>query len=132
MRNATHTPTIPGPVEIHAGTLYMVYQYRSNVIDHDGSYFDFFFTYVYNTRRGRWEIDIIQLPSYRGRSKALSIVHMIESDRGGYMICVAEDHKLTSLDAAKKLSMGWGDLQAEYIKTGVTPDQQILRNHGQR
>jgi hypothetical protein len=25
--------------------------------------------------------------------------------------------------------MSWADLQAEYIKTGVTPDDQIRRNH---
>lgn len=128
MRNATHTPTIPGPVEIRPGTLHLdYYQYRSRVIDYNGSYFDFFLRYINCGRY--WEIDILQLPNYRGRSTSAGIIHTLPSARGGRKICVAEGHEPRSEYDAKKLSMAWCDLQAEYIKTGVTPDQQIARNH---
>ena len=134
MTNSSSSHPAPGPVEIRPGVLCRQwYLYRSKVIDSDGSYFDFRLAYVsvYNPERGvnYWEIDIISLPSYRGRNTSAATIHTLPSDRGGRKICVAEGHEPRSEWAAKKLSMAWCDLQAEYIKTGVTPDQQIARNH---
>lgn len=123
-----HRISIPDPVEIRPGILCRgFYQYRSRVIDFNGSYFDFFLSYV--DCGPYWEIDILQLPDYRGRSTSAGIIHTLPSARGGRKICVADGHEPRSESAAKKLSMAWCDLQAEYIKTGVTPDQQIARNH---
>ena len=100
--------------------------YRSRVTD-SGRYFDFKFNYV--NLGSYWEIDIVDLPNYRGRSTSAYIIHTLPSDRGGKKICVATGHEPRTEKDAKKLSMSWADLQAEYIKTGVTPDEQIRRNH---
>ena len=123
-----------GAVELQSGILCVDYLngslknilYRSKVTDY-GRYFDFVFNYV-NVGR-YWEIDIARLPDYRGRSTSAYIVHTLPSDRGGKKICVATGHEPRTERDAKKLSMSWADLQAEYIKTGVTPDEQIRRNH---
>ena len=134
MKNSSLSHPAPGPVEIRPGVLCRQwYQYRSKVLDYDRSFFDFFFSYVrvYNSERGvyYWEIDIIQLPNYRGRRTDAYIIHTLPSERGGKKICVAAGHEPRTESDALRLSMSWGDLQAEYIKTGVTPDQQIARNH---
>ena len=100
--------------------------YRSKVTDY-GRYFDFVFNYI-NVGR-YWEIDIVRLPNYRGKDTSASIIHTYPSARGGKKICVATGHEPRSERDAKKLSMSWADLQAEYIKTGKTPDTQIRENH---
>ena len=100
--------------------------YRSKVTDY-GRYFDFVFNYI--NLGGYWEIDIARFPDYRGRNTSASIIHTLPSDRGGRKICVATGHEPRTERDAKKLSMSWADLQAEYIKTGRTPDQQIQANH---
>lgn len=123
-----------GVVELQDGVLCTDYLdgtlrnilYRSRVIDH-GRYFDFMFNYI---NLGQyWEIDIVRLPDYRGRSTSASIIHTLPSDRGGRKICVASGHEPRSERDAKKLSMSWADLQAEYIRSGKTPDTQIRENH---
>lgn len=123
-----------GAVDLQPGILCVDYLYgnlrnilyRSKVTDH-GRYFDFVFNYI---NLGRyWEIDIARLPDYRGKNTSAYIIHTLPSDRGGRKICVATGHEPRSERDAKKLSMSWADLQAEYIKTGVTPDDQIRRNH---
>lgn len=112
-------------VDYLVGSLHNIL-YRSRVTDY-GRYFDFVFNYI--NLGGYWEIDIVSLPDYRGRSTSASIIHTLPSDRGGKKICVATGHEPRSERDAKKLSMSWADLQAEYIKTGKTPDQQIRENH---
>lgn len=123
-----------GAVELQDGVLCTDYLdgtnrnilYRSRVTDY-GRHFDFMFNYV---NRGRyWEIDIVRLPDYRGRNTSASIIHTLPSDRGGRKICVASGHEPRSERDAKKLSMSWADLQAEYIRSGKTPDTQIRENH---
>lgn len=100
--------------------------YRSKVTDY-GRYFDFVFNYI--NLGNHWEIDIVQFPDYRGRNTSPYIIHTQPSSRGGRKICLAVGHEPRSERDAKKLSMSWADLQAEYIKTGKTPDQQISENH---
>lgn len=100
--------------------------YRSRVTDY-GRYFDFVFNYI--DLGNYWEIDIVRLPDYRGRDTSAGTIHTLPSSRGGRKICLATGHEPRDERAAKKLSMSWADLQAEYIKTGVTPDEQIRRNH---
>ena len=123
-----------GAVELQSGILCVDYLngslknilYRSKVTDY-GRYFDFVFNYI--NVGGYWEIDIARFPDYRGRSTSAYIIHTLPSDRGGRKICVATGHEPRTERDAKKLSMSWADLQAEYIKTGRTPDQQIQANH---
>lgn len=121
-------------IDIQSGTLCVDYLngslrnilYRSKVTDY-GRYFDFVFNYI--NLGGYWEIDILSFPDYRGRNTAASYIHTLPSERGGRKICVATGREPRTERDAKKLSMAWADLQAEYIKTGVTPDEQIRRNH---
>ena len=120
-------------VELQPGMLCVDYligirscKYYSKVTDH-GQCFEFEFKYVDLGRY--WEIDIVKLPNYRGRNTSAYIIHTLPSNRGGKKICVATGHEPRTERDAKKLSMSWADLQAEYIKTGVTPDEQIRRNH---
>lgn len=123
-----------GPVELQPGILCVDYLYgslknilyRSKVTDY-GRYFDFVFNYI--NVGSYWEIDIVRFPDYRGRSTSAYVIHTLPSDRGGRKICVATGHEPRSERDAKKLSMSWADLQAEYIKTGKTPDDQIRDNH---
>lgn len=123
-----------GAVDLQPGILCVDYLngslrnilYRSKVTDY-GRYFDFVFNYI--NVGGYWEIDIARFPDYRGRSTSAYIIHTLPSDRGGRKICVATGHEPRTERDAKKLSMSWADLQAEYIKTGRTPDQQIQANH---
>lgn len=123
-----------GAVDLQPGLLCVDYLngslrnilYRSKVTDY-GRYFDFVFNYI--NVGGHWEIDIARFPDYRGRSTSAYIIHTLPSDRGGRKICVATGHEPRTERDAKKLSMSWADLQAEYIKTGRTPDQQIQANH---
>lgn len=123
-----------GPVDLQPGILCVDYLngslrnilYRSRVTDY-GNYFDFIFNYI---KVGNyWEIDIVRLPYYRGRDTSAYIIHTMPSARGGRKICVAGGREPRSERDAKKLSMSWADLQAEYIKTGKTPDEQIMANH---
>jgi len=120
------------PAEIRPGTLCVDYLdgcltnilYRSRVTDY-GSFFDFVFNFVWVGNF--YEIDIVSLPDFRGRETGSARNHWLSSDRGGRKICIASGHEPRNEKAAKKLAMAWADLQAEYIKTGVTPDQQINR-----
>ena len=86
-----------------------------------GLYFIFNFVKVGNI----WEIDIVSLPDFQGRATASAINHWLPSDRGGRKICVSPGHEPRTERKAKDLAMAWADLQARYIITGVTPDQQI-------
>lgn len=123
-----------GAVELHPGVLCVDYldgslrniHYRSNVTDY-GRYFDFVFNYI--NLGNYWEIDIVRFPDYRGRNTSASIIHTLPSARGGRKICISAGHEPRTERDAKMLSMAWADLQAEYIRTGRTPDQQIRDNY---
>jgi len=77
---------------------------------------------------GKFEIDILSQPSYRGRNESAHISHRLPSDRGGRKICVAQGHEPTSLSDAHNLAMGWAELTNTYIKRGITLDDQINGN----
>ena len=95
--------------------------YRSKVKD-SGRYFDFVFNFI-NLGEG-WEIDIVRLPDYRGKNTSAEIIHTLPSERGGRKIRVR--NRMYTEQEVKQYAMCWADLQAEYIKTGKTPDEQIL------
>jgi len=112
------------------GTLYADFSpatYRTK----DGSAF---YKFRYADIGGKFEVDIIEQPSYRHRSTDAHITHRLPSARGGQKICISSGHEPTSLDGAKNISMQWAELTHEYIKTGRTLDQQITqgapRNNG--
>jgi hypothetical protein len=109
---------------IKAGTLYATNSpgtYRT----HDGEdYYKFRFV----GSGGKFEIDILEQPSYRGRDERAEITHRLPSDRSGKKICVTPGLEPTSLSAAYKLAMGWAELTNTYIKRGITIDDQVKRN----
>ena len=122
------------PVKLQPGTLHFDYligktrniHYFSKDTD-NGRLFEFVFNYIHLDNY--WEIDIVSLPDYRGRSTSAFIIHTLSSSRGGRKICVVAGHEPKTEKDAKKLSMSWADLQSVYIMTGKTPDQQISDNH---
>jgi len=99
--------------------------YRSKVTDSD-HHFDFVFNFI-NLGTHCWEIDIVRFPDYRGKNTSAEIIHTLPSERGGWKIRV-EDGMYTE-EEAKRYAMCWADLQAEYIKTGITPDEQIWNSN---
>lgn len=99
--------------------------YRSKVTD-SGQHFDFVFNFI-NLGTHCWEIDIVRFPDYRDKNTSAEIIHTLPSERGGWKIRV-EDGMYTE-EEAKRYGMCWADLQAEYIKTGITPDEQIWNSN---
>ncbi len=79
-----------------------------------------------------YEIDLTSFPSYEGRDMAAYIIHTLPSDRGGKKICVSTGKEPRDEKSAKDLFMNWCDLNAVYIITGKTPNEQIEENYRNR
>ena len=77
---------------------------------------------------GKFEIDILEQPSYRFRGNEAHITHRLPSSRSGQKICITSGHEPTTLDGAKNISTQWAELTHEYIKTGTTIDKQVSQN----
>jgi len=77
---------------------------------------------------GKFEIDILEQPSYRFRGTDAHITHRLPSSRSGQKICISSGHEPTTLDGAKNISTQWAELTHEYIKTGTTIDKQVSQN----
>jgi len=109
---------------LKAGTLsyYTPGTYRTK----DGlSFFKFRFVELGN---GKYEVDILEQPSYRGRDDDARVVHRLPSARGGKKICVNVGYEPVSLHKAQKLAMEWAELTNTYIKTGMSIDYQVRLN----
>jgi len=87
-----------------------------------------FYKFRYVDIGGKFEIDIVEQPSYRHRSTDAHITHCLPSARNGQKICISSGHEPTSLDGAKDISMQWAELTHEYIKSGKTIDEQVAQN----
>lgn len=110
--------------EITEGTLYADYSpatYRTE----DGSSF---YKFRYVNVGGKFEIDIIEQPSYRYRATDAHITHRLPSVRGGQKICISAGHEPATLEAAKNISIQWAELTHKYILTGKTIDSQVTDN----
>lgn len=86
-----------------------------------GAYYKFRYVNI----GGKFEIDIVEQPSYRHRDTSAHVIHRLPSARGGEKICISSGHEPTTLEGAKNISMQWAELTHEYIKTGRTLDQQV-------
>ena len=89
------------------------------------SYFKFRVVEIWG---GKYEIDILEQPSYGGRNDSSLVAHRLPSNRGGLKICVSSGHEPASVKKARKLAKGWAELTNTYIKTGTTIDEQVRRN----
>lgn len=101
----------PEDEKIPPGGWRTVDTYRSK----DGrAYFRFRFVNVGD----HFQIDILDQPSYGGRSAGGHGTHRIESPRGGARICFADEAILRSEGDCYKWSQQWAEQTWEYIKTG--------------
>ena len=76
-----------------------------------------------------YEIDLTSLPDFEGRDMSAFVIHTLSSDRGGKKICVSTGKEPRDEKSAKDLFMSWCDLNAVYIITGKTPNEQIEENY---
>lgn len=107
---------------IVAGTLcagYAPATYRTK----DGSAY---YKFRYVDIGGKFEIDILQQPTYSLRDSSQHITHRLHSDRGGMKICISTGFEPGTLEKAKKISVEWAELTNTFIKTGKTIDQQVI------
>ena len=87
---------------------------------------------IYDCRNGRdsfkfgfywtgnyYEIDILEMPSYRYASENLHATHRLPSDRGGYRICFGKPRIINSMSVAKKWAGAWSELTIMYIREGI-------------
>jgi len=110
---------------LKAGTLRATYSPATYRTEDGESYYKFRFV---EKEDGKFDIDILELPSYKGRDENRNITHFMNSERGGYKISICCGYEPATLAAAKKLAKGWAELTNTYIKTGVTIDKQVSQN----
>ena len=72
----------------------------------------FFFTH--------WEIDILAMPSYGGRSEGLHETHRLPSDRSDcrYRVCIGDESSVSSLSDARRWAGSWAEETWKYIQWG--------------
>jgi hypothetical protein len=112
-----------GGEEIKSGTLCAGYTpaiYRTK----DGnSYYKFSYVDI----GGKFEIDILEQPSYRSRDVSASSTHRLPSARNGQKICISSGSEPTSIEGAKNISVQWAELTETYIRTGQSIDDQVAQ-----
>ena len=77
---------------------------------------------------GKFEIDILDQPSYGSRDTSAHKTHRLPSSRNGQKICISAGSEPTTLDGAKNISMQWAELTHTYIKTGKGIDEQVSQS----
>lgn len=110
--------------QLKQGTLHAPYSpatYRTK----DGNAF---YKFRYVDIGGKFEIDIVEQPSYCHRDTSAHIIHRLPSARGGQKICISSGHEPKTLDGAKTISMQWAELTHTYILTGRNIDDQVSQN----
>jgi len=101
-----------------------IYTYRTK---DSRAYFQF--SYVWMSG-GYYEIDIHKCPNYNGRNDSPSVAHWLNSSRSTTRkICFHANKEPKTLDIAQKFSKHWAELTWEYIRTGVTIDEQFRRTN---
>ena len=87
----------------------------------DGSaYFEFRFVWVSKLFGGHYEIDIVSMPGYGGRSSGLHATHRLPSSRGGHKICFGNNSQVNTLSKAKKWAGVWAEHTWKYILYGIS------------
>ena len=89
------------------------------------------FTFSYEQEIGYYDVIIHEHPFYNGRDEFPSIAHWNESDLSpiNRKICFNIGKEPKTLEKAKKISMEWSELTWNYILTGVTIDEQLIRRN---
>ena len=87
--------------------------YRTNC----GELFEFAF---YLVNGSYYHVDILGMPSYRGRSESQHSSHRKDSIHGNdHRICVGDDSSLVSLEDAKHWACQWAEHSMAYINYGT-------------
>jgi len=80
------------------------------------------FTFRFVPVGGHYEIDIVDMPSYKGvsvmRSSNLHPTHRLPSGRGGHRICFGVPSAVSSISDCYEYSASWAENTWEYIQTG--------------
>lgn len=113
-----------GILKIKEGTLHADYSPATYRTKDGSSYYKFRYVDI----GGRFEIDIIEQPSYRHRDTSAHTTHRLPSVRGGQKICISSGHEPSTLEVAKNISMQWAELTHTYILTGKNIDAQVAEN----
>lgn len=77
-----------------------------------------YFKFRFVQAGSRYEMDIIQMPSYGSRSQSQHNTHRLNSNRGGSRVCVGDASSVRSLSDARKWARNWCEETWKYIQTG--------------
>jgi hypothetical protein len=78
-----------------------------------------FFKFRFVNVGSYYEIDILEMPSYAGRSSDQHTTHRLNSTRGGQRICFGDPNVASTLNKAQKWAGIWSEATWKYIRTGV-------------
>lgn len=73
----------------------------------------------YPTVYGYYEIDILAMPSYKGRPASAYISHRITSSRGTTIICFGNPIDANTPSAARRWAKFWAEKTAKYIDYNI-------------
>lgn len=108
------------------GTLHSpkLYQYKTK----DGNAV---FTFSYEQEMGYYDIVIHDHPGYGMRDDSSSVAHWLPCDSSpiNKKVCFMDGKEPTTLQKAQKISMQYAELTWNYILSGVTIDDQLLRRN---
>ena len=101
---------------------YVIHTYRTK--DDTATY-----KFSYHQIPEGWEIDIHEQPPYLGKADDMDSAHRLLSSRDTeYKICITSGCEPVTLQYAQHVSIQWAEHTHEYIKTGVSIDDQIKNN----
>lgn len=95
-------------------------------------YRSFKFRYVEDYKSsGAVRIYLEDEPSYGNRDKSATVTHRWPANHDGFThppyICIKEEFKPKSMEAAMRLAHDWADRTLHYISTGIGISEQIRR-----
>ncbi len=89
------------------------------------------FAFSYEYQMGHYEIVIHEHPSYGHRNSGSVIAHWLPCDDSpiNKKVCFTVGKEPNTLEKAKNISKQFAELTWNYIQTGITIDEQILRRN---
>ena len=89
------------------------------------------FAFSYEYEMGYYDIIIHHLPSYNGRNDSASVAHWLSSDESpiGRKVCFYSGKEPETLEKAQSISVQYAEMTWIYIKSGISIDDQIIRNN---
>lgn len=77
-----------------------------------------------------YEIDIHKMPDFKGRNDSSIITHWLPSSRlAEKKICITAGQEPKTFSKAQKVSVEYAELVWTYIQTGITIDDQLIRQN---